>query len=236
MPSPRRRKPEEENEDAWLITYADMVTLLLCFFIIMFAMSAPNQKELAKIAQAMKQYHENLHLTGEVDKKSLQDEDPTAQLKEKMEMSLGASGYDSFIAVSKNEKFVSMEMASSSFFKPGSADFDPAVLPVLEAISKELVNLKDKPITIEVEGHTDDSPISTAKFPSNWELSASRAAAVVRYFVDHGFPKEKIHAVGYADTRPKVPNRDTTGNPIIANQELNRRVIIKLLKADEEAH
>ena len=220
------RIQHSEDEEAWLMTYADMVTLLLCFFIIMFALSSPNKEKYAGISKAL---HEQGFFNN-----AIPTEDPYADLKEHLEMSLGASGYDKFIAVSKNPKFVSMELSSSSFFEPGAANFSPAALPILQTVAKQMLTLKDKKITIEVAGYTDSSPIASEKFPSNWELSSARAASVVRYLIGQGFPKEKLRAVGYAETQPKAPDHDTAGNPIPANQELNRRVVIKLLKQEEE--
>ena len=85
---------------------------------------------------------------------------------------------------------------------------------------------------ITVEGHTDDTPIHTAQFPSNWELSTARAAAVVHFLLDQGIPARKLRAAGYADTFPKLPNRDADGNPIPENQAQNRRVVIKLEKIE----
>jgi chemotaxis protein MotB len=85
---------------------------------------------------------------------------------------------------------------------------------------------------ITVEGHTDDMPIGTGQFPSNWELSTARASAVVRYLINNGIPAAKLRAVGYAQVMPKVPNRDVTGRPIPENQAQNRRVVIKLEKIE----
>jgi chemotaxis protein MotB len=85
---------------------------------------------------------------------------------------------------------------------------------------------------ITVEGHTDDEPISSAQFPSNWELSAARAAAVVRFFAEHGIPANRLRAAGYAQTHPLAPNRDDAGNPIPENQAKNRRVVIELEKIE----
>jgi chemotaxis protein MotB len=81
---------------------------------------------------------------------------------------------------------------------------------------------------MDVQGHTDDSPINTPQFPSNWELSAARASAVVRYFAEKGIATERMRATGFADTIPKVPNRDPQGNPIRVNQEENRRITIRV--------
>ena len=77
-----------------------------------------------------------------------------------------------------------------------------------------------------------DAPISTAQFPSNWELSTARASAVVHYFLDQGIPAQELRAAGYADTFPKAPNRDAAGHPLPENQAQNRRVVIALEKID----
>src|SRR6185312_2766361 len=86
---------------------------------------------------------------------------------------------------------------------------------------------------ITIEGHTDDTPISTPQFQSNWELSAARAAAVVRFLLDLGIPAGKLTAAGYADTVPIAPNRNPDGAVIADNQARNRRVVIRLEKIDK---
>jgi chemotaxis protein MotB len=101
---------------------------------------------------------------------------------------------------------------------------------ILRGILEPLTSALAEGYRIRVEGHTDDTPIDTPQFPSNWELSTARASAVVHYFLEQGVPAERLRAVGYADTEPKVPNRDAAGNPIPANQAQNRRVVIKLEK------
>lgn len=220
----RRRREDPEDTDAWLITYADMVTLLLCFFVIMFAVSVPDGTMVKKVAESLRK--EGFYNDAGV------VEDPYETLKKELSLQLGASGYDSAVAISEQDDAISMELASSSFFQRGSAKFTPEALPMLEMLSKQLMTLADKEIVVEVEGHTDDTPIATALFPSNWELSAARAANVVRYFVAQGFPPQKLRAIGEGSAHPKAPNRDSTGNPIPANQELNRRVVIMLKKQD----
>lgn len=217
-----RRRPDDEETDAWLITYADMVTLLLCFFVIMFAVSTPDGTMVKKVAESLRKegFYNDAGVIG----------DPYETLKKELSLQLGASGYDSAIAISEQDDAVSMELASSSFFQRGSAKFTPEALPMLELLAKQLMALSEMDLVVEVEGHTDDTPIATPQFPSNWELSAARAANVVRYFIAQGFPAAKLRAIGEGDTHPKAPNRDSTGNPIPANQELNRRVVIMLKK------
>lgn len=217
---PRR---DDEDADAWLMTYADMVTLLLCFFIIMFAMSAPDMTQFKKVSEALREqgFYNDM----------IPQEDPYEILKKQLSTSLGASGYDDFVAVSEQDHVVSLELSSSSFFERGSAKFTPGALPMLHLVSAHLEALAKEKVVVSIEGHTDDAPIATAQYPSNWELSAARAANVVRYLVANGFPASKLRAVGYGDTQPKAPNRDARGDPVPANQELNRRVVIRLLKS-----
>ncbi|PZP86366.1 MAG: hypothetical protein DI582_03225 [Azospirillum brasilense] len=220
----RPPRKEDEDTDAWLITYADMVTLLLCFFVIMFSMSTPNGELMEKMAESLRMegfYQDEKVIT-----------DPFEALQKDLSLALGASGYDQFIAISEQDDAVSMELASSSFFERGSNKFSKQALPMLKALSKQLMTFASKDVVIEVEGHTDDTPIATAQFPSNWELSSARASNVVRFFAAQGFPENKLRAIGVGSTQPKAPNRDNTGNPIPANQEINRRVVIKLRKAD----
>ena len=103
--------------------------------------------------------------------------------------------------------------------------------PFLNEMSKMIKEMKYDDILIEVEGHTDDVPIKTVEFPSNWELSASRATHVVRYFMDNGIAKNKLKASGFADSRPKVPNI-IEGKPSRENRAINRRVKVSVRRND----
>lgn len=219
MKRPRR---DDEDTDAWLITYADMVTLLLCFFIIMFAISTPNGKMLKKVAEALRA--EGFYMDAGV------INDPYEDLRKDLSLALGASGYDQFVAISEQDDAVTMELASSSFFEKGSAKFNKQGVSMLDVIAKQIMPFANRDFEVEVEGHTDDTPIATAQFPSNWELSAGRATNVVRYLVAKGFPANKLRASGMGAAYPKAPNRDATGNPIPVNQEMNRRVVVKIHK------
>lgn len=219
-----KRRHDDEDTDAWLITYADMVTLLLCFFIIMFAISTPDGEMIKKVAEALRK-------EGFYDDEGVINDPYTLEnVRKDLSLALGASGYDQFVAISEQDDAVSMELASSSFFEKGSAKFSKQGVTMLATIAEKIKPLAGKDILVEVEGHTDDTPISTAQFPSNWELSAARATNVVRYLVAQGFPPGKLKAIGMGDGYPKAPNRDSTGTPIPANQELNRRVVVVVHK------
>jgi chemotaxis protein MotB len=87
---------------------------------------------------------------------------------------------------------------------------------------------------IRVEGHTDDVPIATAQFPSNWELSAARAIQVVKLFREIGISEKRLEAIGYADTRPIAPNRGPAGEALPENMSLNRRVMVRIQRVFQQ--
>ena len=133
----------------------------------------------------------------------------------------------------RGDRITTLAISSAAFFDSGSAALNEAGQSILRDVAVDLKSDKLKDYQITVEGHTDDTPINTSRFPSNWELSTARASAVVHFFLDQGIPALKLRAAGYADTFPKAPNRDANGNAIPANQSQNRRVVIKMEKIDK---
>jgi chemotaxis protein MotB len=121
---------------------------------------------------------------------------------------------------------VEIEINASALFNQGEADIQPEAKKTLADAAKVL---GDNEYAIEVEGHTDNLPISTAKFPSNWELSSARASSVVRLFIDQGVIAKRLKAVGSADNQPVVPNDSPEG------RARNRRVTITVLTPEAEA-
>jgi len=220
-----RRKREEPEDEGWLITFADMCVLLMCFFVLLFSISKPDEKQLEKVA-------ESLRLQGFFND-AIPTDDPYEKVKKELSISLGASGFDKYMAATQTPTSIDVELASSAFFVPGSAQFSREALPMLEMIAGQILPLAKADIVVSVEGHTDDSPVNSAQYPSNWELSSARAANVVRFLIDKKFPPQKLRAVGLAATKPKAPNRDSAGTPIAANQDLNRRVIVRMIKGED---
>lgn len=203
-----------------------MSVLLMCFFVILFALSSPNMEEFKKVAQALREhgfYSDTVPV-----------EDPFAELRKQLVTAISASGFDTYVTASETPRGIHVEISASALFAPGSALFAPQAAPVLDMVAKQVVAVQDRDITIDVEGYTDDSAIVSAQFPSNWELSSARAASVVRFLIEQGVPASKLRAVGLGDTHPKAPNRDAAGNAITANQDLNRRVVVKLLKNEDQ--
>lgn len=218
---------ESSNADGWLVTYADAVTLILTFFIVIAAISEPVEDEILKIQEA-------LAAAGFVDT-DMQEEggvkgkDKNA-LQAELEELIVENDAHSELAVELHDSGVLLELSSAAFFKRGSAEFTQGAVPLLEQTAYLLRDYMEMDLEIQVEGHTDDSGEAEGKiYASDWELSAARAAHVVRFLIERGelFPK-KMKASGLAGARPKVPNRMADGTKIIENQELNRRIEIRI--------
>lgn len=209
-------KDDEIKED-WLVTYADAITLLMAFFVMLLTFAEYDipafEEAAAAIAKAV----------GDRDETT-----PTSELQIILQDVVYNMQADQVVTVSKDQKGLVIELASNAFFVPGSADIRPEAAPVLQKMAQSLAAPRYDFYLIQAEGHTDDDPISTDKFPSNWELSSSRASAIVRYIATENISPFRMKASGYADTRPKVPNRNPDGTPIRENQAVNRRVNVRV--------
>ena len=215
MSDPFDDSGEEEPSEDWLITYADAITLLMAFFVIMFAISEPSQEKFEEVTGGIMR-----SLTGE------QQSQPFQDVREQLTAVSVASGEQT--QVKSSRRGVTFDFKSGKMFAPGSADILPDAIPTLDRVAQLIAFMGIDNYRVEVEGHTDDVPISTAEFPSNWELSAGRAAAVVRFLIGRGVKPDRLTALGFADTKPEAPNRDEFGMPIKENQETNRRVVIRV--------
>lgn len=217
MMPPHNHRNKEDGVDSWLMSYADMITLLLCFFIIFVSVSEPKKEKLFAITEGMAGKFGSVELSTPFQGvfRSLQAVVETHQILKD-------------VAIEKAENSLVIELSSLSFYKDKSAEFDEKMLPVLEELAGTLKSIGFLDYRITIEGHTDDEPVATPFYPSNWELSTARAARMVRFFIAHGVQPDRLRAVGYADTRPKVPNIDLQGKPIAENRKLNERVMIRL--------
>ena len=212
----KKKTQQHAHADDWLMTYADMITLLLCFFAVFLSVSVPKHHldEQLQQTQIIDSYGapENIQATVPLE--------PHAHIVVPTSDQIG-------------NRITAMQMSSSAFFDSGSATLTEDGKKIL---LNEVAILKDpkyREYEITVEGHTDDNmPSSSSTFTSNWELSSARASAVVHFLLDNGIEPFKLRAAGYADTFPRVPNRDAHGNPIPENQAKNRRVVIKLEKME----
>lgn len=211
--------PHEEEEEAWLLTYADMITLLMAFFVMLINFTKYDAPAMQEAVQGIK---------NEVNGTQGKEKSPANILKTEIQDIVYNVQADEVINVTTDDKGVVLELASSAFYRPGSAEFRDEALPVLSQIAQSILSEKYKNYLIEIEGHTDDDPISTAIYPSNWELSTGRATRVARFLIDKGMVPTRLKATGFAETRPKVPNRTAEGSPIKENQAQNRRVNIRV--------
>lgn len=210
-----QHKPED-NVDAWLMTYADLITLLLCFFTILLSVSEPRKDRFEEMKeQIMSEF------------RPVQSIVPLTSPQEDVLRMIESQGLGKDVIVTRTRDGDEIELSSGAFFEPGQAMFRQEAIPMLTQVLKSLKNM-DQDGAIEIEGHTDNVPISNAQFPSNWELSAGRAAAVVRFFVEHGIEPGRLKASGFADTKPKLANVNEFGQSIPANQSANRRIVIRL--------
>jgi chemotaxis protein MotB len=240
MGGKRKFRRRHGDVDDWLMTYADMITLLLCFFAVFLSVSVPKKEKFERASQEVR------HQFGTPDvvagnfpprqlPKNFSDEEEAEIIYGALPSIVGSYEENKGAYVDKKgDRITQIEMNSAPFFASGSATLSEDGKKILGGDLLKLFNDKYKDYTITVEGHTDDNPISTPQFPSNWELSTARAAAVVRYFLSQGIDGSRLRAAGYADVFPKVANRDNARKPIPANQAQNRRVIIKLEKIEKE--
>ena len=207
---------QEESED-WLVTYADAITLLMAFFVMLVSFSKVDMEVYDQVSSGLRR---------DIAREDQQTKSQvlSAVLKEVVT----EAEADQVVNVGSDSNGITLELDSNAFFRPGSAELLPIAIPFLKNVTKELSATLYSKFNISVEGHTDDDPIASAKFPSNWELSSARASTVVRFMIDESIKSNRLKATGYAETQPKLPNRDPNGQAIIENQRENRRVVVRI--------
>jgi chemotaxis protein MotB len=218
-----------ENHERWLITYADMITLLMAFFIMMYAMSIVNLGKFSQLAVSIRSGfggHERgmmdtalgiTEQTGSVPANSFQ---LLTQIAQDVRNALGQDAQRDVEFLAEGGVVTIRVHADDVLFARGSAALTPRAAATLDAIAQAIAKL---PYQIRVEGHTCDLPVHNAQFANNWELSAQRAINVVLYYIERrGFSPRRLSAVGYADTVPVAPNDSE------ANRAKNRRIDIVL--------
>lgn len=217
-----KRKPEQEAheehaDETWLIPYSDLLTLLLALFIVLFASSKLDK---AKMSQMEAAFAAAFNAATGLDKLS-------GNLGEFMS-SIQELGLDSSVSLGSDDRGVAIDIGSLSMFAPGKSDLLDSIHPVLNQIITLLQQPRYKRFRITVEGHTDDIEASDSDFPSKWELSSNRAAAVVRYFIKKGIASERLQVIGRADIAPKLPNYNAYNEPVPENRSRNRRIEIHI--------
>jgi len=259
----RRHKHEEHaNHEAWAIPYGDLITLLLAFFVVMYAMSSVNEGKYRVLSDSLVAAFNGAPKTLEpiqVGEKQLgpgadaalnlvrqpmietqprrsiapigmaqmsMPTDPAAQRDElagvanEVEQSMSDLIDRELVTVRRHGKWVEVEIKTDILFPSGVATLSPAAEQVLQQLAE---TLKPFPNAIRVEGHTDNRPISTSAFPSNWELSAARAASVVHLFTRAGMDPARLAVIGLGENRPAQSNATPEG------RNANRRVLLVIL-------
>nr|ADI17907.1 flagellar motor protein [uncultured Desulfobacterales bacterium HF0200_07G10] len=226
----KAKKPEKKKDDhvceegapLWMATFSDMVTLVMVFFILMYAIASKNVQTFksAIIGAEAKSIGVLEALNAVEVQERLENLEMTKSDDIMSEISGMAEEADLDVDTSKSKVIV--RVPGASLFKPAQATLQLSARPVLDAVINTVNKYPD--YKIHVQGHTDDDPISTAMFPTNWELSAARATAVLRYFIDKGADPERMTATGYADIFPLVSNETPYG------RAKNRRVEFVLEK------
>ena len=255
------RKHEHEdhvNHEAWAIPYGDLVTLLLAFFVVMYATSsinegkyrvasdslaaafhgAPRTMEPVPVGEKPAKGKGNENLAGikpnqaitfpnstEIQKKAAEDEALQVQLRQMTDDLQDAMQVlidQNMIRVQRTPSWVEVEIKTDILFPSGSAQIEAAAVPILQRLAGIL---SERPYPIRIEGHTDNRPIKTVQFPSNWELSAARAARIVRLFEERGIAPTRMVVAGLGEYQPLA------GNESVEGRNRNRRVALVILGA-----
>lgn len=197
----------ESMRDRWMISYADLVTLLLALFIVMYAASDRQRAKIIADSFSTQATGGNGVLPGG---ETVKDQ---ARLLDNPILSERTK-------IKQTEKGLIVSLVEAGVFSPGEAAINPEAEVVITALAE---SLKDETTPIRVEGHTDSKPISTAKYSSNWELSTARAASVLQMLVEKGISPERLSAAGYGGFQPVADNETPEG------RTQNRRVDVVIL-------
>ncbi|MBZ0091043.1 MAG: flagellar motor protein MotD [Sulfuricellaceae bacterium] len=248
----RKKKHEEhENMERWLVSYADFITLLFAFFVVMYALSTLNEGKYKVLSQALIHAFQNPSQLVKREGAGISSQsiinkpqmviipkpmpDNPAKLRNMQKMKEIADDVlkvldplvkAGLVKITQSSRGIAIEINASVLFASGEAKLAPSSIKVLSSIGEVLSRV---PNPIQVEGYTDNAPIATALFPSNWELSTARASSVVRLFAQNGVAEERLVAVGYAENHPVKPNDTPEG------RARNRRVNVMILPEPDDA-
>lgn len=203
----------DADDNSWAISYGDMISVLLCFFVLLLSISVINPNKFEVIQNS---------ING-----AILDTTSIEELQKKVEELIRKENLQEVIKLDKNDLGIDIAIRDKVLFESGSATINPNSAFIFEKLLTAFNELPQA-YTFQIEGHSDDVPIKTELFPSNWYLSSYRALAVLDLFLLARIDPIRLQVQGFAETRPEFPHRDRDGNPIAKNQELNRRVVIKV--------
>ena len=229
------------GRDRWLVSYADFITLLFAFFVVMYALSSVNEGKYRLLSQSINQafgneapaladgtplvaaptlQHLNQAARSRAEATAKRRERRMHDLAVALQAALAPLDAKGPLRVSQTTKGIVVEIGASALFQPAEAKLEEEAVQVLSAAVRVL---KQSDNALRIEGHTDSVPIATPVYPSNWELSAARASAVAKLFVANGLEASRIGVTGYADNRPVDSNATAEG------RARNRRVTLLVL-------
>jgi len=230
---PAEEKKEQKCEceagaPAWMVTYSDLVTLLLTFFVLLLSMASMDPVRFTEASSSLKDafgvHKEPAHVefaipvlpSPPITQFSPIQEQTTEKVYEKIKSQIDSLRLDKDVGVMKqNDDSIVLRVNDSVLFQPGQAKVSPKSYPILRNVADIIRPL---PMDLRIEGHTDDAPIANSRY-GNWDLSVARSVSVLRFFTQSDLlPLDRMAAVGYGKDKPVVPNRDE------ATRALNRRV------------
>ncbi|HCD51736.1 MAG TPA: hypothetical protein DEQ34_04765 [Balneolaceae bacterium] len=214
---------EGEDEDSWQISYLDIITVILGFLIVLLSVSQITKQDPLSVS--------NLYDSSVIETEYITT--PIEEVQRQLEIYLVDEIEAGKIEINRDLNDIKIRFSSDSFFNSGSANLLSSAKDILNKIVVAIRKNEYDDYNIDVEGHTDDVPISSRIYPSNWELSTARAADVVKYFISEGIDKSRLKASGYADSRPRYIT-DENGERVEAPREMNRRVVLRLYYSMEE--
>ncbi|WP_162142499.1 flagellar motor protein MotB [Aneurinibacillus terranovensis] len=243
--SRKKQKHHEEhvNLERWLVSYADFITLLFVVFLILFAMSSIDNRKFQALAQSFRNIKgsgaslilpapgsaatpkANVGASGKNQQAKLEEEKKKLEeVKKKLEKYAKERGIDKNLNINMDKNGVNLTVTGTILFANGDASLQPAAKAIIKDIFK-IINTIDNPVRIE--GHTDNKPIHTAQYPSNWELSTARSTNLIRYLIEeYKFNPARLSVGAYGEYHPVVPNTND------ANRAKNRRVEIMILSKE----
>jgi len=238
----RRKRTEAGNHDRWLVSYADFITLMFAFFVVMYSVAIEKEGAYKEFSDSLSSVFAKKPAAGSpgvllnpeaqklksiVDKRTARLGEEQRKIQERMKSISGNLSQvmapmieKGLVNITQTPRGVVVDISASRLFNTGEASLQPASLDVLRQVAQVL---SKEELPIDVEGHTDDVPIATAQFPSNWELSSGRASSVVRLMIDNGVPAQRLSVVGLASNQPLVPNDSPE------NRAKNRRVTVTIV-------
>jgi chemotaxis protein MotB len=207
--------PHDGDNELWLVSYSDLMTLLFGLFVLMYAFAIQkDDRSLVMKDKLAKQFNGDVHTY-------------VADLVTELKKDIVKIPDLQDIEVQENYEGVTIGFKTSLAFDSASSDLKPSMQAPLNQMV-ESIKARASKYAVIVEGHTDDRPLTSGRYKDNWELSAARAATVVRIFEKDGFAPSHLTAVGMGSSRPSAPNRDQNGKLIPENLERNRRVMIRI--------